>query len=95
MAKIRWLPEAIGDVERLYKFLQDKDLKAATKAASCILAGTDRLKKAPQLGVLMDKNAPSRELYVTFGAAAYVIRYRFEDDKVIIIRVWHSREDRH
>ncbi len=37
-----------------------------------------------------------RDLFVAFGAGAYVLRYLLEDKKqaVIIVRVWHSRENR-
>ncbi len=36
-----------------------------------------------------------RELFMSFGAGAYVIRYTLEsDDIVTIIRIWHSRENR-
>ena len=32
---------------------------------------------------------------MVFGAGAYVLRYKFEADEiVVIIRVWHSREHR-
>jgi hypothetical protein len=33
-----------------------------------------------------------RELVVPFGAGAYVLRYRIQDETVVITRVWHSRE---
>lgn len=36
-----------------------------------------------------------RELFIAFGAGAYVIRYIQQDDStVVVIRIWHSREDR-
>lgn len=37
-----------------------------------------------------------RELIVPFGRAAYVVRYAFmaDRDEVIMLRVWHSREER-
>ena len=43
----------------------------------------------------MDDENIRRELYVAFGAGAYVIKYRIEaKDSVVIIRIWHSRENR-
>jgi plasmid stabilization system protein ParE len=35
-----------------------------------------------------------RELYLLFAGGAYILRYRLEDDTVVIIRVWHGREQR-
>jgi len=35
-----------------------------------------------------------RELFMAFGAGAYVLRYMPEKTGVVVIRVWHSREER-
>jgi plasmid stabilization system protein ParE len=36
-----------------------------------------------------------RQAFLNFGAGAYVIRYRRDDEaNVVIVRVWHSREKR-
>lgn len=42
----------------------------------------------------MDDDGRRRELYLAFGVAAYVLRYRLDGDFVVIIRVQHSREHR-
>jgi plasmid stabilization system protein ParE len=96
MAKIKWLPEALADIERLYAFLKDKDIEAAARAANSILQGIDILEASPRVGRPMPDETGRRELFVAFGAGAYVLRYILEtDDVVIIIRVWHSRENRY
>ena len=41
----------------------------------------------------MGDDTDRRELLVLFGAGAYVLRYRVHRDAVVIIRVWHSREE--
>jgi plasmid stabilization system protein ParE len=95
MAKIKWLPEAIEDIDRLYKFLQSKDLQAAARAASCILEGASLLKTSPRIGRPMPDETGRHELFVAFGAGAYVLRYMLAtNNSVVIIRVWHSRENR-
>jgi len=95
MAKLKWLPEAIDDFERLYFFLLDKDVDAANNAASNILKGASLLKVTPRIGRPMPDEGDRRELFLAFGAGAYVIRYKLESaDTVVIIRVWHSRENR-
>jgi plasmid stabilization system protein ParE len=95
MARLKWLPEAIKDIERLYNFLKEKDTEAAKRAAYKILEGSTLLRASPRLGRPMNDNTERRELSVAFGAGSYVLRYVFEsDDVVTIIRVWHSRENR-
>jgi toxin ParE1/3/4 len=95
MAKVTWLPEALGDVERLYIWLKNIDDQAATKATSCILRGAALLKTSPRIGRPMPDETGRRELFVAFGAGAYVLRYMLEDSgTVVVIRVWHSRENR-
>ncbi|MGH7234294.1 MAG: type II toxin-antitoxin system RelE/ParE family toxin [Candidatus Saccharimonadales bacterium] len=95
MARIKWLPEAIKDFERLYFFLLDKDADAASTAASNILKGSALLKATPRIGRPMPDDGDRHELFVAFGAGAYVIRYKVEaKDSIVIIRIWHSRENR-
>lgn len=95
MAKVKWLPEAVNDFERLYFFLLDKDIGAAQNAAKNIINGVDLLKVSPRIGRLMQDEDDRRELFLAFGAGAYVIRYKLESaETVVIIRIWHSREYR-
>ena len=96
MAHIKWLPEAVTDLRRLHSFLQEYDQKAADSAAGRILEGVKLLKATPRLGRPMSHDGMDRrELFMSFGAGAYVIRYRFENkDHVVITRIWHSRENR-
>jgi len=35
-----------------------------------------------------------RELFVPFGQRGYVIRYQLDADDIVILRIWHSLEDR-
>lgn len=92
--RLRWLPETWDDIERLFRFLEDKNPAAAKRAVDLIIKGADNLLDTPELGARMNDNSHRRELYLPFGAGAYVLRYRLDDDDIIIIRVWHSRERR-
>lgn len=91
---VLWLPEALADLERLYEFLVDKDSAAAERAVRAIAGGADSLIEFPELGRPMGDDTGRRELFIPFGASAYVLRYRIHHDTVLIIRVWHSREAR-
>ena len=95
MSQIKWLPEALADVERLYTFLYEKSPAAAARAAKAILDGAGFLKSIPDIGRPMDDDTGRREWIISFGAGAFVLRYlRDENDTVVIIRVWHSKENR-
>lgn len=92
---VRWLPEALSDIERLHLFLHDKNPEAAARAAAVILKGAMMLKATPRIGRPMPDETGRRELFLSFGSGAYVLRYMQEsDDTVVVIRVRHSREDR-
>jgi plasmid stabilization system protein ParE len=95
MAKVKWLPDAVDDFERLYFFLLDKDSGAAENAAKNIIKGVYLLMVTPRIGKPMPDRDDRRELFLALGAGAYVIRYRLESTQsVVIIRIWHNRENR-
>ena len=94
MPQLRWLPSALGDLERLAAFISAKDAPAARVAVRRIRQAADQLRVFPEIGRRMHHDDMRRELFVPFGRAAYVLRYRvdFQNGAVIVIRVWHSRE---
>ena len=95
MAVVRWLPEALGDVERLYAFLRAKSPDAAKRAAAVIFEGAKLLESSPQIGRPLGDGTARREISLSFGAGAYVLRYMLEgENTVVVLRVWHSRESR-
>jgi plasmid stabilization system protein ParE len=91
--RLVWLPEAKHDIERLHIFLAEKNPDTAIRAVRLIVEGAERLQKLPELGRLMP-DGQRREYFLPFGASAYVLRYRVTSKEVVIIRVWHGREDR-
>ncbi len=92
--KLRWLPAAYEDIERLYDFLIAKSPDAAARAMELILDGRESLESMPEIGKPINDETGSRELLLPFGAGAYVLRYKLEGEAVVVIRVWHSREIR-
>jgi plasmid stabilization system protein ParE len=92
--RLVWLPEARHDIERLHLFLAEKNPETAARAVRQIIDGAERLRRLPELGRLMPDNTKRREYFLPFGASAYELRYRLTPTEVVIIRVWHGREDR-
>jgi len=50
-------------------------------------------RERPELGHTVE-DEDWRELLVPAGRITYVLRYRIDEDAVVIARVWPSREDR-
>ena len=92
--KLVWLPEARADIQRLFDFLLERDPAAAERAVRTIQLGSKSLLEYPSVGRSLDDETGRRELFVPFGAGAYVIRYVILDEQIVVIRVWHSREKR-
>jgi len=94
MITIKWLPEAQEDLQRLHEYLSSYSKKAAAKAINKLIEATSSLKEFPEKGRPWHIDMDFRELFVTFGARGYVVRYRIVQDKIIIVRVWHALENR-
>lgn len=92
--RIVWLPEALEDIERLYDFLKEKSPVAVMRAAQTILQGARILEEAPEAGRPKQDDTGRREFFVAFVAGAYVLRYKSDRNTVVVIRVWHSKEQR-
>lgn len=87
-----WLPEAKEDIARLHEFLQKKNMEAASRMIDLLLNGSDQLIDFPEIGKPLGDTLKRRELFLAFGAGAYVLRYVLTQKNIVIIRVWHSRE---
>jgi plasmid stabilization system protein ParE len=74
-----WLPEARDDSERLFRFLLDVNPGAAERAVRLIQTGARSLLDQPEMGRPMGDGSGRREIYLPFGASAYVLRYRVDD----------------
>lgn len=93
VAQVKWLPEAIRDVERLTTFLRKKNVSAAREAAVRLNEVAAILAKFPESGRRLDDASERREAFTAFGAGAYVLRYRIDaEGAVIILRAFHTRE---
>ncbi len=94
MSEVAWLPEALEDMERLRLFLLDKNPTAAARAGKVLLDGAKLLASFPEAGYPMNDGTDRRELFLPFGASSFVLRYIIYGQMVIIVRVWHGRENR-
>lgn len=93
MPSLSWTPQAMADVQRLYRFLASRDLNAARNAVSEIRSSVKILAHQPVSGRPIEE-LPSayREWPVSFGNSGYVVLYRIDTDVVSILAVRHQRE---
>ena len=86
---------ALADIQRLRSFLAEKDPAAAQRAVAAIERAMHSLDIFPERGRPTGTQG-LRELIVTFGRHGYVMRYAYlaETDEVVIVRIWHGREQR-
>ena len=97
MTEVVFLPEAAEDIERLFQFLmRNATATAARKAMRAIDGGVERLIRHPNCGAPMVGREAYRQLFILFGSSAYVLRYRFDEDRdrLVIVRVWHGKDAR-
>ena len=93
MPQLIWSPAALRDVERLYKFLAEKNPDAARRAARAIRDGMQILRDQPAAGRPMEDMDPEfREWFITFGSSGYVALYRLEADIAVVLAVRHQKE---
>ena len=93
---LRWLPEAVLDLALLRDFIRVHNPDAAQRAAKRIRDSAFRLLRFPFAGIPVqniDKHQ-LKDLFIPFGQAVYWMRHAVTDDKIIIIKIWHGRENR-
>jgi len=93
--KLVWSPDALSGVQRVYRFLAEKDKDAAKAAAGAIRKQAALLTKFPSAGRPADDLDPEhRELLIPFGVSGYVLVYEVEtdSDSILILAVRHQRE---
>lgn len=93
MPRLIWTPQALADVQRLYRFLAGKNIDAAQRAVKAIRQGVKVLTLQPGMGrPIEDLPIEFREWLIDFGDSGYVARYRLDGDAIVVLAVRHQRE---
>ena len=88
---LRWTQSAYAGLRRLYDFLEPVDPCAALRAVRVIVARVERITLQPRLGEQLQRFG-AREVRRVL-AANYEIRYELTDEEVVVLRIFHTRED--
>lgn len=95
MPSLIFSPTALRDLERVREFLRGKNNLTARKALKKILTSLKNLEDNPELGRQVEDRAEEyRELVIPFGRAGYLAAYRYTGDELMVLGVWHQRENR-
>ena len=89
---VRLLPPARDDLIGVSNFPAEVAPNTALRAADVVDRALKWLEMFPERAPV--NGLGGRDLSVPFGQAGYVIRYRIEGGNVILLRIFHSREDR-
>jgi plasmid stabilization system protein ParE len=89
---LQWTDKAYADLTRLYEFLAPLNLGAATRTAQSLSAAPEGLLTNPRVGKRLEEFNPRQVRKIVVGK--YELRYEVLDTRVVVLRLWHTREDR-
>ncbi len=93
MPRLIWTPQALADVQRLYRFLASKNMDAARRAVQAIRQGVKVLTLQPGMGrPIEDLPVEFREWLIDFGDSGYGARYRLDGDGIVVLAERHQKE---
>ncbi len=93
MPRLIWSPDALADVQRLYRFLAIKSPDVAKRAMQAIRGEVKILASNPEVGrPAIDMDPEFREWLVDFGDSGYVALYRYDGQTALILAVRHQKE---
>ena len=83
--------QAQRDFAAQVRWLHEHSPQAGRRAAMRIVEVLDLLAEFPDLG--REVGANLRDKQVQFGRDGFVIRYRRTIDQVVVLRIFHGRQD--
>lgn len=92
MAQVVFSRNAASNLERLHRFLAEKNPDATARDVNVIVDRLARPRALPLLDPVDPDRPDARQLLIRFGAAGYVVRYRVLDDTVTLLVIRHMRE---
>jgi len=88
--QLRFTRSATRDLTRLRDFIARHDPGAAARVSKRLGRLIRLLQDQPALGQAVEELVDTRDLV----AGDYVVRYTVRGDHVVVLRIWHGREQR-
>lgn len=92
--RIEWSARALVDLDRFALFLEGQYPQLAKIVAAEIIDKAQVLLRHPQLGRLIYDRDEYREVMLQVLNATYIFRYAYDGERLVMPRVFHSREAR-
>lgn len=89
-----WSEDALADLDRFAAFLHDQSPELAAIVAEEIITRAQVLSRHPKLGRPLATREEYRQMVMQVLGGAYVFQYRYDGNRIIILRVFHGREAR-
>lgn len=90
--RINWSNEAIRDLRRLRQFLVGVSPRASQQVFEALRHAPKRLLVHPRLGSRLEDIGDRDVRRLIMGD--YELRYEIGDSGIVVLRIWHAREDR-
>lgn len=90
--KINYSKQAVADLKRLRDFIGENTPYAAQSISQKLLEKIKLLSDHPRLGKAV-QHSPNPDVIRDLILGDYIIRYLISDTQIIILKVWHHREN--
>ena len=90
--QLTWTEKALSDLARLHDFLAPVNRQAAARVVQQLVAAPEILTGNPRLGERLEEFNPRDVRRIFVGD--YELRYEINQQRIFLLRVWHSREQR-
>lgn len=94
MPKVVWTRQALAALNLHRQFLTKTHPNFAVKAIQKIVQAGESLQTYPQRGTIIEQAPGMRKLIVTFGKVGFVLHYTILNDEVVILQIYHGRQQR-
>lgn len=92
--KVEWSADALADLDRFATFLHEHHPDLAGIVAREIIEKAKVLSDRPYIGRPLTERGEFRQLVLQVLNARYVFQYRVDDQRLVMLRVFHGREGR-
>ena len=92
--KLELSEAALADLDRFAEFLHQRHPALATIVANAIIEKSALIERHPKAGRAIGGREEYRQVVLQVINAAYIFQYRYDGARLIMLRVFHGREDR-
>lgn len=92
--KFEWSEDALADLDRFAAFLHQHYPSLGPIIAQEIIAKTELLERHPKAGRAIGGREEYRQIVLQILNTAYVFQYRYDGERLVMLRVFHGRETR-